>query len=240
MGTLEGGLDNVQVTWKTEGKLCLPNFLNEAKTKKDQSTCISINQEKQAENQRTDGRLKCDELVAVLEKNFEYGDTDVKFDGDSEQKDSVVPEALVEGKPNVVQKQLENNGGISLDGFQSVMNGDSDTEVCRNVGDGVDNVEGLSVVLNKTDGELSEEKFPSQEGDEMKENVQLNEKIIGISSTDIQAMFGVSCNTYPKEKTELIKLREDLAMELLWIQQAIESRKNYLVMKQNLKENKEL
>ncbi len=29
---------------------------------------------------------------------------------------------------------------------------------------------------------------------------------------------------YPNDKTSLIKLREDLTMELLWIEQAIESR----------------
>ena len=32
--------------------------------------------------------------------------------------------------------------------------------------------------------------------------------------------------TYPNDKTSLLKLREDLTMELLWIEQAIESRIN--------------
>ena len=39
-------------------------------------------------------------------------------------------------------------------------------------------------------------------------------------------------NTYPKGRTALIKLREDLVMELLWTQQAIDSRKKVSVISQ--------
>ncbi|CAB3999170.1 IQ domain-containing C [Paramuricea clavata] len=39
---------------------------------------------------------------------------------------------------------------------------------------------------------------------------------------------------YPSDKMSLVKLREDLTMELLWIEQAIESRINYLAMKENM------
>ncbi|XP_028406097.1 uncharacterized protein LOC114528627 [Dendronephthya gigantea] len=39
---------------------------------------------------------------------------------------------------------------------------------------------------------------------------------------------------YPNNKTSLFKLREDLTMELLWIEQAIESRINYLKVKENM------
>ena len=46
---------------------------------------------------------------------------------------------------------------------------------------------------------------------------------MGISSTGLQSL-GVSLSSYPKDRTELIKLKEDLEMELLWIQQAMKSR----------------
>ncbi|XP_041360526.1 IQ domain-containing protein C-like [Gigantopelta aegis] len=38
-------------------------------------------------------------------------------------------------------------------------------------------------------------------------------------------------SSYPKDEAELLKLRKNIAMELLWVQQAINSRKNYLTLK---------
>ena len=46
---------------------------------------------------------------------------------------------------------------------------------------------------------------------------------MGISSTGLQSL-GVTLSSYPNDRTELIKLKEDLEMELLWIQQAMKSR----------------
>ncbi|CAH1773630.1 unnamed protein product, partial [Owenia fusiformis] len=58
--------------------------------------------------------------------------------------------------------------------------------------------------------------------------------IDGTSVWDSASFEDMSLTTNPKDKVQLEQLRSNIAMELLWVQQAISSRKNYLRLKNKM------